>query len=88
MTKKSKLINKILSGKADQSITFNELVKVLELLNFESRIKGSHYIFYKDEVEEIINIQAKKDNKAKAYQVKQVRDLIHKYNLYAESDEI
>jgi hypothetical protein len=50
MTKKSKLINKILSGKADQSITFNELVKVLELLNFESRIKGSHHIFYKDEV--------------------------------------
>lgn len=88
MTKKSKLINKILSGKADQNIPFDELVKVLELLNFESRIKGSHHIFYKDEVDEIINIQAKKDNKAKAYQVKQVRDLIHKYNLYTENDEI
>ena len=43
-------------------------------------IKGSHHIFFKSGIEEIINIQP--DNgKAKAYQVKQIRELIVKYKL-------
>ncbi|HEY5770277.1 MAG TPA: type II toxin-antitoxin system HicA family toxin [Terrimicrobium sp.] len=42
--------------------------------------KGSHVIFSKEGVEEIINIQPKA-GKAKPYQVKQVRDIIHKYQL-------
>jgi len=42
--------------------------------------KGSHIIFFKEGVPEIINLQSK-GGKAKAYQVKQVRDLILKYQL-------
>jgi hypothetical protein len=42
--------------------------------------KGSHTIFYKEGVVEIINLQPK-GGKAKNYQVKQVRDLILKYQL-------
>jgi len=53
---------------------------MLEWLNFKSRIKGSHHIFYKEGVEEIINLQPD-GNKAKPYQVKQVRNLILKYKL-------
>jgi len=41
---------------------------------------GSHRIFYKEGVEEIINIQPK-GGKAKPYQVKQVRQIISKYKL-------
>jgi len=52
----------------------------LRSLGFEERIKGSHHIFSRDGVEEIINIQAK-NNMAKVYQVKQVRNLILKYHL-------
>jgi predicted RNA binding protein YcfA (HicA-like mRNA interferase family) len=52
---------------------------------FDERVKGSHHIFTKDGVEEIINIQPI-GSKAKAYQVKQVRNLILKYKLGA-SDE-
>ncbi|MCL2224569.1 MAG: hypothetical protein FWB96_06340 [Defluviitaleaceae bacterium] len=43
-------------------------------------MKGSHHIYYKDGVTEIINIQPN-GNKAKDYQVKQVRNIILKYKL-------
>jgi hypothetical protein len=52
----------------------------LEDLVFTMRIKGSHHIFHKEGVDEIINLQPKK-NKVKAYQVKQVRELLIKYKL-------
>jgi predicted RNA binding protein YcfA (HicA-like mRNA interferase family) len=38
-------------------------------LGFELRIKGSHHIFTKEGIDEIINIQPK-NGKAKPYQVK------------------
>jgi hypothetical protein len=41
---------------------------------------GSHRIFYRDDIEEIINIQPK-GNQAKPYQVKQVRNILLKYKL-------
>lgn len=45
--------------------------------------KGSHHIFFKHGVDEIINIQPK-DKQAKPYQVKQVRELIIKYKLWTD----
>jgi len=44
------------------------------------RINGDHFIYTKHDVVEIINIQPIGNN-AKAYQVKQVRNLILKYKL-------
>lgn len=44
------------------------------------RIKGDHFIYYKVGVAEIINIQPD-GNKAKAYQVKQIRGLIIQYKM-------
>ena len=52
---------------------------------FAERIRGSHHIFSKEGVEEILNLQPK-GGKAKAYQVKQVRHVILKYKLGGESD--
>jgi len=48
------------------------------------RIKGDHHIFTKNGVKEIINLQPLKDNMAKAYSVKQVRNIILKYQLKIE----
>ena len=73
-----KLLYNILCGTKDSNISFNDLRKVLETFGFECRIKGDHYIYTKEGVDEIINIQPQ-GNKAKAYQVKQVRNLILKY---------
>lgn len=80
MGKYEKLLQKILVGTSDNNINFSELRRLLNKLGFEERIRGDHYIFTKDNAEEIINIQPK-DSKAKGYQVKQIRNLIVKYVL-------
>ena len=80
MDKYEKLIELILFGKSDANIEFNKLVNLLVRLGFEQRIKGSHHIFYKAGIKEIINIQPC-GNKAKPYQVKQVRNIIVNYQL-------
>ena len=54
-------------------------------LGFRPRIRGGHYIFSRDGVAEILNLKPRGD-KAKAYQVKQVRTVIVSYNLAGESD--
>lgn len=85
MSKTNKIREKILLGEADSNIDFSDLCRLLTALGFTERIKGSHHIFTQNEIEEIINIQSK-GNKAKSYQVKQVRNLILKYRL-GVSDE-
>jgi hypothetical protein len=42
MSQFEKIILKILSGNTDNNIAFNDWVRILESLNFENRIKGSH----------------------------------------------
>lgn len=80
MSQYEKLLLKILVGTQDKNVTFSELQKILELLGFRCRIKGDHFIYTKNGIEEIINIQPS-GNKAKPYQVKQIRNLIIKYKL-------
>lgn len=70
----------ILRGSSDNNISFTDLSYLLKSLNFELRIKGDHFIYTHPLMVEIINIQPS-GNKAKAYQVKQVRNLILKYKL-------
>ncbi len=75
-----KLIAAIMSGTQDRNIKFSDLQKILNVFEFQCRIKGDHFIYWKDGIEEIINIQPD-GNKAKPYQVKQIRNLILKYHL-------
>jgi hypothetical protein len=65
MSKFDKLILKLLSGTSDKNFDFTDLLLLLEKFGFTIRIKGSHHIFFKDEVDEIINIQPN-NKKAKA----------------------
>jgi len=83
--KHEKLILKILSGRQDTSVSFSEAVTLLQAFGFSIRIRGSHHIFNREGVEEIINIQPD-GSKAKAYQVKQIRDLILKYRLEVKDE--
>jgi len=80
MGKYDKLLEKILRGTADANIPFDGLSQLLRRLGFEMRVKGSHHIFFKPGVEEILNLQPNGSN-SKAYQVKQVRNVIVKYKL-------
>ena len=80
MGKYDKVRQRILSGTSDENISFSDLRQLLMRLEFDERIRGDHYIFTKEGIEEIINLQPK-GAKAKAYQVKQVRGIILKYRL-------
>lgn len=80
MSRLSKVLERILRGSSDANIEFNELRSLLVALEFQERVRGSHHIFTCTGVDEIINLQPK-GSKAKPYQVRQVRQLIIKYNL-------
>jgi predicted RNA binding protein YcfA (HicA-like mRNA interferase family) len=75
-----KLLLKILTAENDKNIDFEQLRNLLKRLGFEERIKGSHHIFYRDGVEEIINLQST-GHLAKEYQIKQIRSIILNYKL-------
>ncbi len=80
MAKRDKVLEQVLSGQADANIDFADLRHLLKRLGFAERMKGSHHIFTKEDVEEILNLQPD-DSKAKPYQVKQARGVIRKYRL-------
>jgi predicted RNA binding protein YcfA (HicA-like mRNA interferase family) len=80
MQKHEKLIRKILSASSDANIQFEDLRSLLEYLGFEMRVRGSHHIFRKEGIIKKINLQ-REGNKAKPYQVKQVRNVILEYKL-------
>jgi hypothetical protein len=86
MTKLEKILTQVLRGTSDANIEFEELRGLLRRLGFNERIKGSHHIFWKENIIEIMNLQSK-GSKAKPYQVKQVRNVILKYKLGESQSE-
>jgi predicted RNA binding protein YcfA (HicA-like mRNA interferase family) len=70
-----KILQRILSGTADANIPFEDVVHLLTELGFKLRVKGSHHIFTKEGLVDRINIQ-REGNKAKPYQIKQVRRVL------------
>lgn len=80
-----KLMIKILCGSQDRNIKFNDLQHILNYIGFDERIKGDHHIYTKNNISEIVNLQPI-GNRAKPYQVKQVRNIILKYELGGNLD--
>ncbi len=70
----------VMSGKSDSNIRFSDFRNLIISYGFEERIKGDHFIYKRNNIIERIVIQPL-GNKAKAYQVKQVRALFNKYGL-------
>lgn len=87
MGKLEKLLVKLLFGGSDKNFRFDDLVKILLSLGFEERVNGSHHIFVKEDIPDIVNIQSIGD-KAKPYQVKQVRDVIIKFKLWQNGTSV
>ena len=75
-----KTIDKILSGRSDNNIAFNDLRNALIKMGFKERINGDHFIYKKARIPERINIQPD-GNMAKGYQVRQVREIVLKYEI-------
>ena len=83
MSRRTKLRQRILEGRSEANIRFDELRALLLRLGFVERVRGSHHIFRKEGVTERLNLQRDGSN-AKPYQVRQVRQVILKYKLEEE----
>ena len=81
-----KLRGKILLGTSDANIAFDDLCQLLRHLGFDERTRGSHHLFRKSGITELINLQ-RAGSKAKVYQVRQVRAVLLKYRLAGEGGE-
>ena len=80
MGKYEELRLRILQGKSDANIGFDELRHLLQWLGFDERVRGSHHIFRRHGVGELINLQ-REGSRVKVYQVRQVRQVILRYGL-------
>lgn len=85
MTRYEKLFRKIIIER-NTSISFVDLQYFIKKLGFSERCKGDHFIYTIDGVSDILNIQPD-GNKAKRYQVKQLRNIVEKYKLGGDLDE-
>ncbi len=85
MSKIQKILERVLSGTSDANINFDDLRALLKHLGFDERIRGSHHIFTRDNVREILNLQPR-GSQAKPYQVKQVRRILLAPRLVVEDE--
>ncbi len=53
----TKSLEQVLRGTSDSNVSFSELCHLLQLVGFTLRTKGSHHIFTKSGIEEILNLQ-------------------------------
>ncbi len=58
MSEHKKLLGQILRGTADANIPFDGLCRLLRSLDFDERIRGSHHIFAKEGVVEMLQFAA------------------------------
>jgi hypothetical protein len=81
MSRWEKTKEQVVSGTSDANIGFDDICNMLTNLGFKERIKGSHHIFTRQNVVQIINLQPDGNGKAKKYQVRQMRILIQFYGI-------
>ena len=79
----NKTLARVLGGASDANIRFGDLRGLLCSLGFFERVNGSHHIFWRPGVEEILNLQPR-ESMAKPYQVKQVRNVIVRHGFGGE----
>jgi hypothetical protein len=85
MGKYEKLLQLVLSGRSDANVAFGELRQLLLRLGFSERIRGDRHIYFREGVEEILNLQAR-GGMAKPYQVKQVWGVILRYGMGVDDE--
>jgi HicA toxin of bacterial toxin-antitoxin, len=80
MSKAEKVFYKLMAGQNDANFSFDDLCTLLTKLGYRIRkTKGSHIIFQRGS--SFLNLQPSAGGKAKAYQVRQVRQELKNLNL-------
>jgi virulence-associated protein VapD len=85
MGEREELRLRILQGRSDANVDFDDLRRMLQWLGFQERTRGSHHIFRRQGIRELINLQ-REGSKAKVYQVRQVRQVLLRYGLGGEKE--
>jgi len=85
--RRRKLLERILSGRSDANISFEQTRALLRNVGFSERIVGSHHIFVRKDIPERLNLQPTREGTLKRYQVRQLRELLVRYGLYREGDD-
>jgi hypothetical protein len=81
----AKVLKRVPGGRSDANIDFDDLRSLLNHLGFAERVRRGHHIFTRDGVPEILNLQPR-GHEAKAYQVRQVREILIARGLAEDSD--
>ena len=80
-----KLLAKALNG--SKNFRFGEATALAKAFGFQlSRTRGSHHIFAHPNVRELVNLQ-EVDGKAKPYQVRQLLEIVERYDLKLQAGE-
>jgi len=83
--KRRKILQKILAG--SKNIKFFDMVNLVQGFGFTlSRTDGSHNIFTRPDIPELVNLQNVK-GQAKIYQIRQFLKLVERHNLKLEENE-
>ena len=83
MNRNDELRQRILSGRADANVRFDDLRLFLLSLGFVERVRGSHHIFRTEGFRERVNSESDGSH-AKPYQVRQVRQVVLRHQLEEE----
>ena len=82
---RKKILQKILTG--SKNIRFSDMVILVQGFGFLlSRTDGSHHIFTRSDIPELVNLQNIK-GQAKIYQIRQFLKLVERHNLKLEEKE-
>jgi hypothetical protein len=65
MSESEKIMFRILRGTSDANLPFDGRRSLLRSIGFLERTRGSHHMFTREGVEEILNLQPKAGGKAK-----------------------
>lgn len=83
VTRHEKTWQRLQSRFGDRNFEFADLRDLLLAIGFDERVRGGHHIFTRDGIPEIVDLQPA-GHLAKPYQVRQVRNLVLKYDLMGE----
>jgi predicted RNA binding protein YcfA (HicA-like mRNA interferase family) len=80
------LLTSLIAGSV-RNVPFRAFTRLVERFGFrEARTRGSHHVYTREGVRELINIQ-EDGGQAKPYQIRQFLRLVERYNLRMEERE-
>jgi predicted RNA binding protein YcfA (HicA-like mRNA interferase family) len=83
---REKLLSRLVRGEL-RNVDFRDMMSLVQGFGFAlARIKGSHHVFQRPDIPEMVNLQEVR-GEAKPYQIRQFLRIIERHNLRLERNE-